>query len=152
MFRLHVWPDVGLVICKHSWYTTTCQVALTVGFRVPTCSRTNTDSALYLFLTCTRPPDFDTDRVTKTRITWQLQSNEEILFRPHLRIVSFRAFEQDLSRTSNNNYFVRRVSTGVIDISPPNYNSYVRECVCRDLSVSCRASFDSQSIFLTVGT
>jgi hypothetical protein len=65
------------------------------------------------------------------------------------KIVAFRAFEQDLSRTSNNNYFVRNVSTGVIDISSPNYNSYVRECVyCRDLSVSCRAKIDSRSIFL----
>jgi hypothetical protein len=47
--------------------------------------RTNTDSVLYLFLTCTRPPDWDTDHGTKTRIPWKLQSNEGILPRPHLR-------------------------------------------------------------------
>ena len=55
------------------------QAALTTGFRVPACSRTNTDSVLYLFLACTRPPDFDTDRGAKTRIAWQLQSNEDIV-------------------------------------------------------------------------
>ena len=81
MFRLHVW----LVVCEHSCYATAWQAVLTAGFRVPACSRTNTDSVLYLFLACTRPPDFDTDRGAKTRIAWQLQSNERIVLRPHLR-------------------------------------------------------------------
>jgi len=54
-----------------------------------------------------------------------------------------RAFEQDLSPTSNNDHYVRSASTGAIGISSPNYNAYVRERVYRrDLSVSCRASFD----------
>jgi hypothetical protein len=66
MFRLHVWPDVGLVVCEHSWYVAMWQAVLKVGFRVPTSSRTNTDSVLYLFLTCTRPPDIYTDRVRET--------------------------------------------------------------------------------------
>jgi hypothetical protein len=85
MFRPHVWPGVGSVVCDSSWYATVWQAALTAGFRVPACSRTNTDSVLYLFLACTRPPDFDTDRGAKTRIAWQLQSNEGIVLRPHLR-------------------------------------------------------------------
>ncbi len=85
MFRLYVWPDVGLVVCEHSWYAAAWEAVLTSGFRVPSCSRTNTDSVLYLFLACTRPPDFDTDRDVKTRIAWQLQSIEDILLRPHLR-------------------------------------------------------------------
>jgi hypothetical protein len=67
-------------------YVTVWQAALTGGLEEPICQRTNTNlSALYLFLTCTRPPDFDTDRTIKTRIRWQLQSNEGILLRPHLR-------------------------------------------------------------------
>jgi hypothetical protein len=44
-----------------------------------------------------------------------------------------RVFEQDLSTTSNNDHFVRSASTGVIGISSPNYNTYVRERVyCHD--------------------
>jgi len=122
-------------------YATAWQAALTGGLEEPICQRTNTNlSALYLFLACTRPPDFDTDRTTKTRIAWQLQSNEGILLRLHLRatkrptpqkmrktsagitstacfrrtcqrsmwfngkIVECRAFEQDLSPTSNNDH------------------------------------------------
>ncbi len=83
MFRPHVWSDVGLVVCDSSWYETVWESTLTTGFRVSECSRTNTDSVL--FLACTRPPDFDTDHGAKTRIPWQLQSNEDILLRPHLR-------------------------------------------------------------------
>jgi hypothetical protein len=67
-------------------HATEWQATLTGGLEEPICQRTSTNlSALYLFLTCTRPPDFDTDLTTKTRIAWQLQSNEDILLRPHLR-------------------------------------------------------------------
>jgi len=42
---------------EHSWYATAWQAVLTADFRVPSCSRTNTElSDLYLFLTCTIPP------------------------------------------------------------------------------------------------
>ena len=81
MLRQHVRSVRG-----YSPYATAWQAALTGGLEEPICQRTNTNlSALYLFLACTRPPDFDTDRTTKTRIAWQLQSNEGILLRPHLR-------------------------------------------------------------------
>ncbi len=85
MFRLHVW----LVVYEHSWYSTAWQVALTTGFRVSTCSRTNTDSVLYLFVTCTRPPDIYTGRVRETRIVClaQLQPNQDTILRPHLRMM-----------------------------------------------------------------
>ena len=87
MFRPHVCAGVGLVVCEHSWYVVAWQVALTAGFRVSACSRTNTDSVLYLFLTYTRPPDIYTDRVRETRITClaQLQPNQGTILRPHLR-------------------------------------------------------------------
>jgi hypothetical protein len=43
---------------------------LTGGLEESICQRTNTNlSALYLFLTYTRPPDFDTDHTTKTQIS-----------------------------------------------------------------------------------
>ena len=81
MLRQHVRSVRGF-----SPYTTAWQAALTGGLVEPICQRTNTNlSALYLFLACTRPPDFDTDRGAKTRIAWQLQSNEGIVLRPHLR-------------------------------------------------------------------
>jgi hypothetical protein len=58
MFSPHVWSDVGLVVCDSSWYATDWQSVLTTGFRVPSCSRTNTElSELYLFLTCTMAPE-----------------------------------------------------------------------------------------------
>jgi hypothetical protein len=47
MSRLYVRPGVGLVVCEHSWYETVWQVVLTVGFSVPTCSRTNTDLSVF---------------------------------------------------------------------------------------------------------
>ena len=48
----------SLVVRGYSSYTTTWQAVLTGGLEEPICKRTNTNlSALYLFLTCTRPPD-----------------------------------------------------------------------------------------------
>jgi hypothetical protein len=46
--------------------------------------------------------------------------------------------------SSTLNHFVRNAPTGTIGISSsPNYSDYVRERIyCRDLSVSCRVSFD----------
>jgi len=54
-----------------------------------------------------------------------------------------RAFEQDLSPTSNNDHYVRNASTGEIGISSPNYNAYVQEHIywC-DSAVSCKVSID----------
>jgi hypothetical protein len=52
-----------------SLYVTVWEAALTRGLEEPICQRTNTNlSTLYLFLTCMRPPDFDTDHTIKTRI------------------------------------------------------------------------------------
>jgi hypothetical protein len=67
MFSPHVWPGVGLVVCDYynSWYATAWQAALIAGFGVPVCSRTNTDSVLYLFLACTRPPDSTRNKYTE---------------------------------------------------------------------------------------
>jgi hypothetical protein len=80
MLRQHV-----RFVRGYSPYTTTWEAALTGDLEEVICQRTNTYlSEMYLFLACTRPPDFDADR-TKTRIAWQLQSNEGIVLRPHLR-------------------------------------------------------------------
>jgi hypothetical protein len=81
MLRQHVRSVRGFSPYAKAW-----QAVLTGDLEEPICQRTNTNlSELYLFLTCTRPPDFDTDHSTKTRIAWQLQSNEGIVLRPHLR-------------------------------------------------------------------
>jgi hypothetical protein len=54
-------------------YVTMWQSELTGGLEESICQRTNTTlSVMYLFLTCTRPLDFDTHHTTKTWITWQL--------------------------------------------------------------------------------
>ncbi len=59
------------------------------------------------------------------------------------KIVACRAFEQDLSTTSNNDHYVRNASTGAIGISSPNYNTYVPEHIYwRDSAVSCKVSID----------
>jgi hypothetical protein len=114
-----------LVVCDYSWYATVWQAALTAGNGVPACSRTNTDSVLYLFLACTRPSDFDTDRTAEDektsagltttayfRRTWQ----RSMWFNG--KIVACRVFEQDLSQTSHNNYFrsarQRRITAPVL--------------------------------------
>ncbi len=149
MFRPHVWTGVGLVVCDSSRHPTVWQAALTAGFRVPSCSRTNTDSVLYLFLTCTASEDdekTDTTEDEKTstgltttvyfRRTWQ----RSMWFNG--KIVSCRAFEQDLSPTSNNGHYVRSASTGAIGISSPNYNTYVQEHIYwRDSAVSCKGEY-----------
>jgi hypothetical protein len=58
------------------------------------------------------------------------------------KIVSCRAFEQDLSPTSNNGHYVRSASTGAIGISSPNYNTYVQEHIYwRDSAVSCKGEY-----------
>ncbi len=126
MFRLYVWPGVGLVVCEHSWYTTTWQSALTEGLRVPTRSRTNTDSVLYLFLTCTRPPDSTrnkyTDDVAYTQERLKSKSQNTC---NQLVIVSSMYFTftaqfwsecniKDVILSSTLNHFVRSTSTGVI--------------------------------------
>jgi hypothetical protein len=154
MFRRHVRSVRGF-----SPYTTVCQSALTGGPEEPICQRTNTNlSTLYLFLSCTRPPDFDTHRTPRPeshvrysqmktycsdRIwgrrkgqhhrRWENQcwlNNHRNLSSyvtvQHVtglngKIVVCRGFQQDLSSTSNNNYFRlachRRITTPMFKIT-----------------------------------
>ena len=136
MFSPYVWTDVGLVVSKHSWYATDWQAVLTVGFRVSTCSRTNTDSVLYLFLTCTRPPDSTRNKYTEDIAQERSQSqsqnvcNELVISSPlHLIIYGHPWAEHNieevcLSSTSNINHFVRVTCTGVIGLSSSKYSDY----------------------------
>jgi hypothetical protein len=159
MFSPHVLPGVGLVVCDYSWYATAWQAALTAGFRVPSCSRTNTElSELYLFLACTTP----SIAYAQERSQWQSQRAQItkcnacnlLVFRlpSHLIIYAHPWAERNiekvlLSPTSNNNHFVRVASqaTSAIGLlSSPNCSDYVGERIYwRNLSVSCRVSFDA---------
>ena len=116
-----------LVLVSVEWET-----ALTAVFRVPVCSRTNTDSVLYLFLTCTRPPDSDADRnqlviASQLHLTfigikfWALRSATlRMSYHRHHWIISFGVHL--MTR------FLPSSSTGVMGLSStPNYNAYVQE-------------------------
>jgi hypothetical protein len=87
-----------LVLVSAEW-----ESALTTVFRVPVCSRTNTDSVLYLFLTCTRPPDSDADH-NQLVIASQL----------HLTFIGIKFWAEcnieDVIPSSSLNHFVRSTS------------------------------------------
>ncbi len=114
--KLHVWPDVGLVVCEHSWYASVWQGALTTVFRVTSCSRTNTDSVLYLFLTCTRPPDS-----TRNKYREDITCTQEL--------------SQSQSQNVSNQLVISTPLHLIIYAHP--WSEYIRERIyCRDLSDS----------------
>ena len=140
---------------EHSWYATTWQAALTAGFRVPSCSRTNTElSELYLFLACTTPSiayaqERSQSQSQRAQITKSTACNLLVFRLPsHLIIYAHPWTERNieevlLSPKSHNIHFIRVASTGVIGLLPsPTYSDYVRERICwHDLSVSYKVSF-----------
>ena len=124
--RLYVRSDGGLV--EQSWYATAWQAALTAGFRVPSCSRTNTElSDLYLFLTCTIPPRIlhmhkNTHAITITECVERTGHffatvNCTLLSRARIRARFIANIEQQSFRSHHISTIFESASTGSPDIS-----------------------------------